>query len=179
MSESSIKVSWQFPGESLGPALVSSLDSSSSHQTIGRSTTSSRDQIDGFVLTFAKVAQRQKHGQTKVGPSSLLNSLQSQTNGNNNQPDSEARISQPKVLAPKSNGQPTSFNSGNQYPVSTTLSLDQHQWQAIQLAPRQRSHLLKNLECGTWYAMKIWAFNKVGKGEPSDLVSVSTRGKGK
>lgn len=27
--------------------------------------------------------------------------------------------------------------------------------------------------------MRIWAFNKIGKGEPSDLFSTSTRGKGK
>lgn len=51
------------------------------------------------------------------------------------------------------------------------------QWQALQLAPQQRSHQLKSLECGTHYAMKIWAFNKIGKGEPSEPLFVSTRGK--
>lgn len=53
------------------------------------------------------------------------------------------------------------------------------QWQAIQLPPQQRNHQLKNLECGTSYAIKVWAFNKIGKGEPSDLLTVSTRGKGR
>lgn len=52
------------------------------------------------------------------------------------------------------------------------------QWQSIQLAPQQHSHVLKGLECGTAYVMRIWAFNKVGKSEPSELLSVSTRGKG-
>lgn len=52
------------------------------------------------------------------------------------------------------------------------------QWQSLQLAPQQHAHLLKGLECGTTYVMKIWAFNKVGKGEPSEPLIVSTRGKG-
>lgn len=52
-------------------------------------------------------------------------------------------------------------------------------WQSIQLAPQQQNHLLKGLECGTAYMMRIWAFNKVGKSEPSEPLTVSTRGKGK
>lgn len=68
------------------------------------------------------------------------------------------------------NFEPKSSNGNN-----NAASVDQ--WQSIQLAGQQRNHQLKNLECGTMYAMKIYAFNKIGKGEPSDLLTVSTKGR--
>lgn len=154
ISESSIKLSWHFPSETATPMLVSGNGLPDSHQQAvnGRHF---QDQIDGFVLTFSRVSSRFK----LASPTSK--SL----------PDSAARIS---LQAPPTspNGPPATAANHHQ------LIQADHQWQAVQLAPQQRKHLLKNLECGTWYAMKIWAFNKVGKGEPSELVTVSTRGKG-
>lgn len=124
----------------------------------------SADLIDGYVLSFAKVNhQTQSKFDSSSGKTAINNNSEQQPTA----ADSAARISN---LSPHLH----STGANNLAPVQGV-----EQWQAIQLAPQQRSHHLKNLECGTSYAMKIWAFNKVGKGEPSDLVTVSTRGKGK
>lgn len=127
------------------------------------------DPVDGFVLAYARVALR--HAPRDPLASSYLQLPQPQPQSSQPQADSAARISsdQPNLSSTKRNG-PGLLAATNQ-PL-------EHQWQALQLAPQQRNHLLKNLACGSWYAMKIWAFNKVGKGEPSELVTVSTRGKG-
>lgn len=113
--------------------------------------------MDGFVLTFAKTMSNQ----IKAIRSNLADPVMLSANKSADH-QAAARISsqglEPKIVS-----------------ISAATSLDQ--WQSIQLAGPQRSHQLKNLECGTMYAMKIYAFNKVGKGEPSDLLTISTKGR--
>lgn len=157
ITESSVRVSWRF------------LASNPLEHPIQIVKQYNEDSlVDGFVLTFAKLEQRSRHKVIGSGVNSSSN-LQTDTlinrSGQINQASpiiSNQVPAQPPQTAPSS------------------LSIQGlEQWQAIQLAPQQRSHQLKNLECGTSYAMKIWAFNKIGKGEQSDLLMISTRGKGK
>lgn len=173
VSESSIKLSWQFPSETLlqpvvlvsggppeGPGHQQQLQHPQQqhpHRPAAGHTTG--EQVDGFVLTFAKVSGAA--GRLRSASSTVAQPRAPQA------PDSAARIS----LQPP----PTEQQHQQQLPP---VGVQHSQWQAVQLAPQQRRHLLKNLDCGSWYAIKIWAFNKVGKGEPSELVTVSTRGKG-
>lgn len=162
VSESSIRVSWKFIGsnyiEHSGPQATSVMKMA--------------DPVDGYVLTFAKM--RRHHSARPADPLSMAQNKPEL--GGNHEADSvpggeleqvnrsasaAARISQANPTGAGFNGKPSEH------------------WQTVQLAPQQRSHQLKNLECGTSYAMKIWAFNKIGKGEASDLITVSTRGKGR
>lgn len=179
LTETSLRLNWHFLAETNGAtnrnAQLGDYPQSSPGLLSGR--LGSPDLVDGFVLTFAKIAQpvhsrgqQWSKKQQEVGSSSsatLANQQQQQQT--HQRADSAARISK---QFPPSNDHNFQYNP----PIQPSQLLD-HQWQAIQLAPQQREHTLKNLECGTWYAMKIWAFNKVGKGEPSDLVTATTRGK--
>lgn len=115
--------------------------------------------VDGFVLAFAKLINNLR-GSSSSSSNEVANSNNNRQNANS---VAAARIA-------------TNNLQQQQQQAINSTAIDQ--WQAIQLAPQQRNHQLKNLECGTSYAMKIWAFNKIGKGEPSELVTVSTRGKG-
>lgn len=112
--------------------------------------------MDGFVLSFAKVISG-----VKVTGSEPARQL------------APVMVASARIASSQYHHQQ---QQQQQLVVGGNHSLEQ--WQSIQLAPLQRSHQLKNLECGTSYAMKIWAFNKIGKGEPSDQITVSTRGKG-
>lgn len=182
LAETSLRLSWRFPSE----LMSTGQRDYPQHSPLGaRPGQSSTEPVDGFVLTFAKIAQpsanssrpmiggKRQQEPSSVAPVSLphYNPHQSRDyqQQQQQQADSAARIS-------KQNGVATNNNFQYTPPIQPSQLLD-HQWQAVQLAPQQREHVLKNLECGTWYAMKIWAFNKVGKGEPSDLVTVSTRGR--
>lgn len=118
--------------------------------------------VDGFVLTFTKLEQKNKH--KSVANFSIANNSNLELISRGGQPVNQASPIISNLLPIQTNQQ--------------TIQSGIEQWQAIQLAPQQRSHQLKNLECGTSYAMKIWAFNKIGKGDQSDLFKVSTRGKG-
>lgn len=136
------------------------------------------DPVDGYVLTFAKLRKHlsatgmeslQLGQPTRVaspGEDSVLGAREVEPL--NRSANAAARISQAN---PTSGQHLTTPGTGFNVQLA-------EQWQAVQLAPQQRSHQLKNLECGASYAMKIWAFNKIGKGEPSDTITVSTRGKG-
>lgn len=164
ISESSVRVSWRF----LAPT------SSVEHPIQIAKQYTDEALVDGFVLTFAKLEQRNRHKLTGSQNNSSTLTLNNNT------------FSQTEMLINKSGqmnqASPIISNQLPTQPSQTAGSISiqgLEQWQAIQLAPQQRSHQLKNLECGTSYAMKIWAFNKIGKGEQSDLLTVSTRGKGK
>jgi len=189
VSESAIRINWRFPGERLDQLII----------------TNDGQQVDGFVLTYAKLgnqlqSQEQASNINQIRhqsnvlpmPQKLMISSAEKAAVNNLSPSSAARIqtqSSGQQNGPSINGilfqsaqkYPDHWNGkeGNQWSAADhEQTLEQSQWQAIQLAPQQRSHVVKNLECGTWYGMKIWAFNKMGKGEPSDLITGSTRGKG-
>lgn len=159
ISENSLKVSWKF--------LNNNRDSSDSLPYISSITTKNNnnifDLVDGYVLTFAKVSSPIHLAATKsFSAKQTSGELMTITNNRTIINQAAAHISSQR---------PAPNNDNDNSFVDT-------QWQAIQLAPQQKSHQLKNLECGTSYAMKIWAFNKIGKGEPSDLLSISTKGKG-
>lgn len=153
ITESSIKLSWRnLAINPFGPNNPIQLAKQQQQQT---------DLTDGFVLEFGRLMSAQQQ-QKSIGlgkpfepePAKQYRTLNSSLGGVAN----GARLLQ-------ANSEPNK------------LAVDQ--WQAIQLPPQQRNHQLKNLECGTSYAIKVWAFNKIGKGEASDLLTVSTRGKGK
>lgn len=177
ISESSVRLSWHFLASlNEHPALMAA-SAPASKQT-------GNDLLDGYVLTFAKLGPNRKSSSSPHARQQGVSLAQHETgslaktaansssSGNNNSYSSAARISQTPPPPPSSHLQPHSHSLN---PFGTVDG----QWQAIQLAPQQRSHQLKNLDCGSSYSMKIWAFNKIGKGEPSDLLTVSTRGKGK
>lgn len=151
--------------------------------------------IDGFVLAFAK---HSPNNNNQVAP---LGGANTQTQSSNKPANATSATTSKAVsghvagnasaiyLSPRiSPQQPANHFYSNTYrspqdlpSYAKTQSGDSSdlQWQAIQLGSQSRQHQLKNLECGTQYALKIWAYNKVGKGEPSDLLWTSTRGKGK
>lgn len=154
ITESSLKLGWRFV--------------SSAKSDYAGGTKQQSDPVDGYVLTYSRLAPQRRPkpaGPESAAPASNKMSYlteAAQSPASSRTPDPAARISQANPMS-----EPTSDTSG--------AVLDQ--WQAIQLAPQQRSHQLKNLECGSAYALKIWAFNKVGRGEPSDMLTISTRGK--
>lgn len=52
------------------------------------------------------------------------------------------------------------------------------QWHETQLPPSRRDFVLESLQCGTAYHIALVGFNSVGRGEPSDIIQVSTDGRG-
>lgn len=56
---------------------------------------------------------------------------------------------------------------------------DHGDWEELQISSRADEHVLKNLWCGTKYLLYITAFNKIGTGLPSDIVTAHTKGTGK
>lgn len=152
ITESSLRLSWRF-----------AVDSSLLLLGNNQNNKPSEPPVDGYVLTFARITP-QAASDAQLTQAAARLPIKSQQNAVGTLDSPAARISQANPMLPSSSGE---------------NSINQHQWQAIQLAPQQRSHQLKNLECGSSYAMKIWAFNKIGRGEPSDTLNVRTRGKGK
>ena len=49
----------------------------------------------------------------------------------------------------------------------------------VKVSGRRSSHALENLRCGTKYQLTVTAFNKIGRSDPSQVLSVSTTGDGK
>lgn len=152
--------------------------------------------IDGFVLAFAKHSPNTSSKQV-AAQAGVVNIQQAQNKASNLTSATAGKTASGHIagnasaiyLSPRISQQsPANSFYSNTYrsqpdlaSYSRTQSGDSSdlQWQAIQLGSQSRQHQLKNLECGTQYALKIWAYNKVGKGEPSDLLWTSTRGKGK
>lgn len=161
VSESSVRVSWKFVGSNY-----------IEHSSQSASALKMTDPVDGYVLTFAKM---RRHPQIRPADPLSLARNKAELAGSHELDIEQVNRSSASAAARISQANPT---LAGQHPVDFGNKLSEH-WQTVQLAPQQRSHQLKNLECGTSYAMKIWAFNKIGKGEPSDLITVSTRGKGK
>ncbi|CAL8129113.1 unnamed protein product [Orchesella dallaii] len=64
-----------------------------------------------------------------------------------------------------------------QYKLQKMQSLKEEEWKTLRLSPRLASYLLENLSCGTQYLFRIFGENSVGKGEPSQQISVRTKGK--
>ncbi|CAL8129109.1 unnamed protein product [Orchesella dallaii] len=64
-----------------------------------------------------------------------------------------------------------------QYQLQKKQSLKQEEWNTLRLSPRLASYLLENLLCGTQHLFRIFGENSVGKGEPSQQISVRTGGK--
>lgn len=156
ITESSVRVSWHFLASN-------SIEQQHPIHMVTKQQYNDESLVDGFVLTFAKLEQRNRPHKSATNISGAAN------NSNLELISRGGQVNQASPII------------SNLLPIQTqqTAQSGIEQWQAIQLAPQQRSHQLKNLECGTSYAMKIWAFNKIGKGEQSDLLKVSTRGKGK
>lgn len=53
---------------------------------------------------------------------------------------------------------------------------DQSDWKEIRLSPEQTQHQFDFLSCGSKYQFYVIAFNSVGKGEPSSILSTKTEG---
>ena len=49
----------------------------------------------------------------------------------------------------------------------------------VKISGKRSSHTIENLKCGTKYALSLIAMNKVGRSDPSQVLSVSTTGNGK
>lgn len=165
ITDSSVKLSWR--------AL-----SQQQHQAASGNNLASATPIDGYVLAFARFVS--------------ANSVASRTQANANKQSNFQPLLDLDSLAPMfkqaNASSKTSFmgvgdaaariaTNGNKQPALDKQHPSIDQWQAIQLPPQQRSHHLRNLDCGSAYGLKIWALNQVGKGEPSDLIRITTRGK--
>lgn len=173
ITESSVRLTWR-PNSELGS---------------GNSRLNSGVSVDGFVLAYARIlannmlrSNNQKLSFDSDSPMTLFgagNGSSERTGHHLMMSDAAARISSFPIQASRS-GQPNSIDEispGDQQHQHMQQQHSMNQWQAIQLAPQQRSHQIRNLECGAAYGMRLWAFNKIGKGEPSDMITVITRGK--
>ena len=49
-------------------------------------------------------------------------------------------------------------------------------WKEIRIVGQQTFDTANNLKCGTRYQFYLVAFNRIGRGEPSDIVTVKTDG---
>ena len=49
-------------------------------------------------------------------------------------------------------------------------------WEEVQLATPRTSHTLKKLACGSKYSLYVTAYNNVGNGLPSEILTASTKG---
>lgn len=52
----------------------------------------------------------------------------------------------------------------------------QFSWQEIQISGRLDSYRFTHLQCGTYYQFYIIAYNAIGKGDPSQVLSTKTKG---
>lgn len=55
---------------------------------------------------------------------------------------------------------------------------DQGGWEEIALSPEQTEFILSGLKCGSSYLAHLTAHNRVGTGDPSPLISATTKGTG-
>lgn len=55
---------------------------------------------------------------------------------------------------------------------------DQGGWEEIALSPEQTEFILTGLKCGSSYLAHLTAHNRVGTGDPSSLISATTKGTG-
>ncbi|XP_059483764.1 cell adhesion molecule Dscam2 [Neocloeon triangulifer] len=53
---------------------------------------------------------------------------------------------------------------------------DYGDWEELQIESNVESHLLRGLWCGTHYQLYVTAYNRIGTGLPSDIVSATTKG---
>jgi Down syndrome cell adhesion molecule len=53
---------------------------------------------------------------------------------------------------------------------------DYGDWEELQIESNVESHLLRGLWCGTHYQLYVTAYNRIGTGLPSDIVSSTTKG---
>ncbi|KAF7273797.1 hypothetical protein GWI33_013511, partial [Rhynchophorus ferrugineus] len=53
---------------------------------------------------------------------------------------------------------------------------DHGDWEELQIPARTDDHMLRNLWCGSRYLLYITAFNRIGTGLPSDIVTTHTKG---
>ncbi|XP_065344124.1 cell adhesion molecule Dscam1 isoform X3 [Cloeon dipterum] len=53
---------------------------------------------------------------------------------------------------------------------------DYGDWEELQIESNVETHLLKGLWCGTHYQLYVTAYNRIGTGLPSDIVSATTKG---
>lgn len=60
-----------------------------------------------------------------------------------------------------------------------TYKRDFSEWEEIEIDKNDEVITLENLRCGTLYHLYMTAYNKVGAGEPSQIVQVATKGAGK
>lgn len=56
---------------------------------------------------------------------------------------------------------------------------DQGGWEEIALSPEQTEFVLSGLKCGSSYLAHLTAHNRVDTGDPSPLISATTKGTGK
>lgn len=56
---------------------------------------------------------------------------------------------------------------------------DQGGWEEITLSPEQTEFVLAGLKCGSSYLAHLTAHNRVDTGDPSPLISATTKGTGK
>ncbi|KAF4524305.1 hypothetical protein B566_EDAN005361 [Ephemera danica] len=53
---------------------------------------------------------------------------------------------------------------------------DYGDWEELQIESNVESHILRGLWCGTHYQLYVTAYNRIGTGLPSDIVSAHTKG---
>jgi Down syndrome cell adhesion protein len=51
-------------------------------------------------------------------------------------------------------------------------------WEEYESGPKTTDHVLQSLACGSTYQVFITAFNKIGSGLPSDILTRNTKGSG-
>lgn len=55
---------------------------------------------------------------------------------------------------------------------------DQGGWEEMTLSPEHTELTLSGLKCGSSYHAHLTAYNRVGTGDPSSLISATTKGTG-
>ncbi|KAG9508722.1 Down syndrome cell adhesion molecule-like protein, partial [Fragariocoptes setiger] len=187
VTESTIRLSWRLAHE-LSSEFTSSNVSSSSTSLIDNSNNNMVDNLptnnpankatnssppDGFVVSYALApAGTSSHQQVAFA--------EQQTTDTSTSSKSIKQLSHSSPLTTITNTiQASSVNSNNnvvKHHLTQAAPIMAVTWHVIQVDGAQRGHELRELECGATYLVRAWAFNKLGQGEPSDTLSVRTRG---
>lgn len=61
---------------------------------------------------------------------------------------------------------------------SLSYKRDFGEWEEIEVKAEKDSYTLNNLSCGSRYQLYLTAFNKMGSGQPSGIMTVHTKGSG-
>jgi len=100
----------------------------------------------------------------------------------------ESQLSRRSSVSSTSSSDPTLDSSSSSSDLSQDLSVTGYylhsksphsSWEERQIAGQQTSYTFNDLFCGTYYQFYIIAYNAIGRGDPSQVIAVKTKGGGK